>query len=150
MTIKAPQMAYSSRSAEVLSALLAEVGVELAIAPTEFPAKWIDEVFKQTDYDMTIVAHTEPLDIGIYARDKYYFNYDNPDFKALMARIEGTTDEQERFTLYAEAQRMLAEDVPALFLFQLPKLGVWNAKLEGLWENTPIPSNVVTEAYWTE
>jgi len=150
MTIKTPQMAYASRSAEVLSAMLAEVGVDLAIVPTEFPAKWIDEVFKQTDYDMTIVAHTEPLDIGIYARDKYYFNYDNPDFKALMAKIEGTTDQEKRFALYADAQRMLARDVPALFLFQLPKLGVWNAKLKGLWENTPIPSNDVTEAYWTE
>ena len=47
-------------------------------------------------------------------------------------------------------QKILAEDVPALFLFQLPKLGVWNAKVQGLWENTPIPSNDVTEVSWTE
>ena len=45
---------------------------------------------------------------------------------------------------------MLAEDVPALFLFQLPKLGVWNAKLKGLWENTPIPSNDVTGVRWDD
>jgi peptide/nickel transport system substrate-binding protein len=32
----------------------------------------------------------------------------------------------------------------------LPKLGVWNAKLKGLWENSPIPSNDVTEVQWTE
>ena len=44
----------------------------------------------------------------------------------------------------------VAQDLPALFLFQLPKLGVWNAKLKGMWENTPIPSNDVTEVYWTE
>ena len=30
------------------------------------------------------------------------------------------------------------------------KLGVWNAKLKGMWENTPIPSNDVTEVYWAE
>jgi peptide/nickel transport system substrate-binding protein len=149
-TIKAPQMAYASRSAELLAAMFAEVGVDLKIVPTEFPAKWIEEVFKNKNYDMTIVAHAEPLDIDIYARDNYYFNYRNETFKALIADIAVTTDEKARYAKYVEAQKMLAEDVPALFLFQLPKLGVWNAKLQGMWENTPIPSNDVTEVRWTE
>ncbi|HEY0522312.1 MAG TPA: ABC transporter substrate-binding protein [Stellaceae bacterium] len=149
-TIKAPQMAYASRSAELLAAMFADVGVDLKIVPTEFPAKWVDEVMKNTDYDMTIVAHAEPLDIGIYARDKYYFNYKNDKFKATMTEAERTVDDRKRAALYGDAQRMLAEDVPALYLFVLPKLGVWNAKLQGLWENAPIPSNDVTEVYWTE
>jgi peptide/nickel transport system substrate-binding protein len=150
ITIKTPQMAYASRSAELLSAMLSEAGVELKIIPTEFPAKWIEEVFKAKDYDMTIVSHTEPLDIDIFARDSYYFNYKNERFKALVAEAAKTTDEKARFAKYAEAQKILAEDVPALFLFQLPKLGVWNAKVQGLWENSPIPSNDVTEVSWTE
>ncbi len=61
-----------------------------------------------------------------------------------------TRDTREARRQLEEAQKILAEDVPALFLFQLPKLGVWNAKLKGLWENTPIPSNDVTEAYWVD
>ncbi|NIX77044.1 ABC transporter substrate-binding protein [Microvirga terricola] len=150
ITIKVPQMAYASRSAELLSAMLAEVGVEMKIIPTEFPAKWIEEVFKAKDYDVTIVAHAEPLDIDIFARDNYYFNYKNDKFKALIADIAKTTDEKMRFAKYGEAQKILAEDVPALFLFQLPKLGVWNAKLKGLWENSPIPSNDVTDASWSD
>ncbi|MBB4039477.1 peptide/nickel transport system substrate-binding protein [Microvirga flocculans] len=150
ITIKSPQMAYASRSAELLSAMMAEAGVELKIIPTEFPAKWIEEVFKAKDYDMTIVAHTEPLDIDIFARDNYYFNYKNDKFKAVVAEAAKTTDEKARFAKYAEAQKILAEDVPALFLFQLPKLGVWNAKVQGLWENSPIPSNDVTEVSWSE
>ncbi|MFC4172799.1 ABC transporter substrate-binding protein [Microvirga sp. GCM10011540] len=150
ITIKSPQMAYASRSAELISAMLSEVGVDLKIVPTEFPAKWIEEVFRGKDYDMTIVAHAEPLDMEIFARDNYYFNYKNDRFKALMADIAKTTDEKARYAKYAEAQKILAEDVPALFLFQLPKLGVWDAKLKGMWENTPIPSNDVTEVYWTE
>lgn len=150
ITIKTPQMAYASRSAELLSAMFAEVGVELKIVPTEFPAKWIEEVFKNKDYDMTIVSHTEPLDIDIFARDNYYFNYKNDRFKALMADISRTTDEKARFAKYAEAQKILAEDVPALFLFQLPKLGVWNAKLKGMWDNAPIPSNDVTDVFWAD
>jgi len=148
ITIKSPQMAYASRSAELLSAMLSEVGVELKIVPTEFPAKWIEEVFRNKDFDMTIVAHAEPLDVDIYARDNYYFNYKNDKLKTLIADIGRTTDEKERFAKYTEAQKILAEDVPALFLFQLPKLGVWNAKLKGMWENSPMPSNDVTEVYW--
>ncbi|MDB5511598.1 MAG: transporter substrate-binding protein [Enterovirga sp.] len=150
ITIKSPQMAYASRSAELLSAMLAEVGVELKIVPTEFPAKWIEEVFKAKDYDMTIVAHAEPLDIDIYGREGYYFNYRSEPFRALVAEAARTPDEAARFETYRKAQRLLAEDVPALFLFQLPKLGVWNAKLKGLWESTPIPSNDVTGVSWSE
>ncbi|MCB8819876.1 ABC transporter substrate-binding protein [Microvirga rosea] len=150
ITIKAPQMAYASRSAELLAAMFAEVGVDLKIIPTEFPAKWIEEVFKNKDYDVTIVAHTEPLDIDIFARDNYYFNYKNDKFKALIAEAGKTTGENARFAKYAEAQKILAEDVPALFLFQLPKLGVWNAKLKGLWENSPVPANDVTDVSWTD
>jgi peptide/nickel transport system substrate-binding protein len=149
-TIKSPQMAYASRSAELLAAMFEEVGVDVKIVPTEFPAKWIEDVFKAKNFDMTIVAHAEPLDIDIYGRDNYYFGYANPKFRALMAEIAGTTEDASRNAKYREAQTMLAEDVPALFLFQFPKLGVWNAKLRGLWENSPIPSNDVTAVYWID
>jgi len=150
LTIKMPQMAYASRSAELIAALLSEIGVQLEIQPTEFPAQWIEEVFTNKDYEMTIVAHTEPLDIDIYQREGYYFQYEDQEFAELIEEAGRTTDENARFDLYAQAQRKLAEDVPALFLFQLPKLGVWDARLEGMWENTPIPSNVVRDVRWAE
>jgi predicted dehydrogenase len=90
------------------------------------------------------------MDIGIYARDKYYFNYKNPKFNEVIAKAEATIDDAERAKVYAEAQKILADDVPALFLYVLPKLGVWNAKLDGLWKNEPIPSNDITEVHWND
>lgn len=149
-TFKSPQMAYATRSAEVLQSMFAEIGVKMSIVPTEFPAKWVSEVFTGGDFDMTIIAHAEPMDIDIYAREKYYFNYKNPAFTKINADAERTTDDAARAKLYGEAQKILADDVPSLFLFVLPKLGVWNAKLEGLWKNEPIPSNDLTEVRWTE
>jgi peptide/nickel transport system substrate-binding protein len=149
-SFKTPQMAYASRSAEVLQSMFAEIGVTMNIVPTEFPAKWISEVYKAGDYDMTIVAHAEPMDIGIYARDGYYFHYKNPAFNKVVSDAEHTTDDAARNKLYGEAQRILANDVPALYLYVLPKLGVWNAKLEGLWKNEPIPSNDLTEVHWND
>lgn len=148
-TFKTPQMAYATRSAEVLQSMFAEIGVTMNIATTEFPAKWMSEVFTGGDFDMTIIAHAEPMDIDIYARDKYYFNYRNPAFIKANADAERTTDEAVRTKLYGDAQKILAEDVPALYLFVLPKLGVWNATIEGLWKNEPIPSNDLTEVRWT-
>ena len=148
MTLKTPQMAYATRSSEILQALLAEIGVKVEIVPTEFPAKWVSEVFKGHDFDMTIVAHAEPLDIGIYARPDYYFGYRNEAFDDTLAKAEATTDREARLKLYGDLQRTLAADVPALYLFVIPKLGVWNARLEGLWENEPIPSNDLTEVRW--
>lgn len=149
-TIKTPQMAYAPRSAQVMQAMFAEIGVTMNIEPTEFPAKWVQDVFKGRDFDMTIVAHAEPMDIDIYARDPYYFGYKNPAFNDILKKVEATADTGEQDRLYGEAQKILADDVPALFLFVMPKLGIWDKKLKGLWENEPIPSNVLTEVYWEE
>ncbi|MDP9807254.1 peptide/nickel transport system substrate-binding protein [Rhizobium tibeticum] len=149
-TIKSPQMAYAPRSAQVMQAMLAEIGVTMNIEPTEFPAKWVQDVMKDRAYDMTIVAHAEPLDIDIYARDPYYFNYKNPAFDDLMKRVQETSDPATQAQIYGEAQKVLAEDVPALYLFVMPKLGVWDKKLKGLWDNEPIPSNVLTNVSWED
>ncbi|ARQ08327.1 peptide ABC transporter substrate-binding protein [Rhizobium etli] len=149
-TIKSPQMAYAPRSAQVMQAMFAEIGVTMNIEPTEFPAKWVQDVMKDRNFDMTIVAHAEPLDIDIYARDPYYFNYRNPAFDALMKKVQETADPAAQNAVYGEAQEILAEDVPALYLFVMPKLGVWDRKLKGLWENEPIPSNVLSGVYWEE
>lgn len=148
VSLRMPQMTYARRSAEVLAAMFQDVGVTLKLEPIEFPGQWLDQVFKRTDYDMTIVAHTEPLDLGIYARDSYYFNYQSAEMKKLMAEVTATTDTPQRLALLGHAQRRLADDAPALFLFLLPKLGVWNAKLSGLWENQPIPANDVVDVAW--
>ena len=66
------------------------------------------------------------------------------------ASSEHATDDAVRNKLYGDAQKILADDVPALFLYVIPKLGVWNAKLEGLWKNEPIPSNDLTEVSWKD
>lgn len=149
-TIKSPQMTYAPRSAQVMQAMFAEIGVTMNIEPTEFPAKWVKDIMTSRDYDMTIVAHAEPMDIDIYSRDPYYFNYKNPAFNDLMKKVQETADPAEQAKIYGEAQKILAEDVPALYLFVMPKLGVWDKKLKGLWENEPIPSNVLSNVSWEE
>ncbi|MEL6744345.1 MAG: ABC transporter substrate-binding protein, partial [Pseudomonadota bacterium] len=148
-TLKLPPPSYARRGGEIIASQLRKVGIELEIIPVEWGV-WVPEVFKGKDYDLTIVSHTEPMDIGIYGRDDYYFNYDSADFKALMASLDGEADEQKRYALMSEAQKVLANDAVNGFLFQLAKAGVWNAKLNGMWENSPIQANDITGVNWSD
>jgi peptide/nickel transport system substrate-binding protein len=145
--MRLPPFPYAPRAGEIVAAQLAQIGIKAKIELIQAP-QWLEQVFRNRQYDLTIVAHTEPLDINIYARDDYYFGYGNPAFKELIQRIERTLDDGERNKLYGDAQRIIAGDAVNGFLFQLPKLGVWNADLEGLWENSPIQANDLSEVRW--
>ncbi|ESR24595.1 ABC transporter substrate-binding protein [Lutibaculum baratangense] len=148
-TLKLPPPNYARRAGEIIQQQLAQVGITVEIVPVEW-AQWLEQVFKGADYDMTVIAHTEPMDIGIYARDDYYFGYDSAEFDGVMEELSAEADEGRRHELMAEAQRILAEDAVNGFLYQLPKIGVWNAAVEGLWRNTPIQANDLTEVRWRE
>ena len=146
-TIKLPPPTYARRGGEIIAASLREIGIDLEIIPVEW-AQWLDQAFKKKDYDLTIVSHTEPQDIGIYANPDYYFQYDNKEFQQTMATLNATVDTAERYRLMGEAQKRISEDAVNGFLFQLAKAGVWNADLQGLWENSPVQANDLTGVSW--
>ncbi|MCR5860103.1 ABC transporter substrate-binding protein [Mesorhizobium sp. J428] len=148
-TIKLPPPAYARDGGQIIASELKQIGIELEIIPVEW-ADWLKQVFTDKDYDLSIVSHVEPNDIGIYARKDYYFNYDNPAFDKVMADLDVTSDEAKRNELYGQAQKILADDAVNGFLFQLPKVGVWDAKIEGMWENTPTPSVDLTKVKWVD
>lgn len=146
-----PPAAYSRRGGEVIQSYLAEVGIDAELVPVEW-AQWLEGPFRGYDYDLTIVSHTEPLDIPIYALgpDDYYFGYESADFDAVIDQLQGETDEDARGELYGQAQQIIGEDLASIFLFQLPQLGVRNAQVQGVWANRPIQANDITGAYWVE
>ena len=118
--IALPPPYYARRSGEIIAAQLRAVGVDASVRPVEW-AEWLAKIFKGHEFDLTIVAHTEPADIGIYARPDYYFHVDNPRFEAVMSELEGESDPEKRIALLKEAQTLIAEDAVNAFLFQLPK-----------------------------
>lgn len=146
-TIKLPPPSYARRGGEIVASQLRDVGIELEIIPVEW-AQWLEQAFRGKDYDLTIVSHTEPMDIGIYAREDYYFDYRSETFSGLMDKLATEVDEKARYAVMAEAQKLLAEDAVNGFLFQLAKHGVWNARVKGLWENSPVQANDLTEVSW--
>ncbi|RLL72754.1 ABC transporter substrate-binding protein [Paenirhodobacter hankyongi] len=144
-----PPPTYARRGGEIVAAELAAVGIRTEITNLEW-AQWLEQVFKGHDFDLTIVSHTEPADINIYARPDYYFGYNNPDFVSLMSELDRATDPATRRTLTQRAEETIARDYVNAYLFQLAKTGVANAKLEGLWLNAPTPANDLTQVHWTE
>ncbi len=148
-TLKLPPPSYARRGGEIIAAQLREVGIQTEVSNLEW-AQWLEQVFRGKDYGLTIVSHTEPMDIGIYARDDYYFQYGAADFKAIMEELNNTTDEAKRVELLQAAQQNIADNNVNGYLFQLAKTGVANAKLKGLWPNSPTQANDLTAVYWAE
>jgi peptide/nickel transport system substrate-binding protein len=149
MTIMLPPPAYARRGGEVIAAYLSQVGINAKLVPIEF-AQWLDQVFKRSDFDATIISHVEPRDIEIYSREKYYFNYVSPEFRAMYQDYVRAGDVATRDAISQKLQRKLAEDEPNVFLYLLPKIGVSDAKLKGLWPNSPIPANDLSAINWAE
>jgi peptide/nickel transport system substrate-binding protein len=140
-----PYMAYR-RAGEIVASQLAKVGLQAKIEIIEW-GQWLSRVYRQADYDMTVMGHAEPFDIGIYANPHYYFRYDNPRLRALMAEADALLDEAQRKERYAQVQRILAEDAVNVFLYNGPYLVGMRKTVHNWWTNLPIPAIDVTRVY---
>lgn len=147
-TLKLPPPSYARRGGEIIAAQLRAVGIQTEITNLEW-AQWLEEVFRGKDFGLTIVSHTEPFDIGIYARPDYYFQYDNPEFQELMNILTATTDPEARSALLETAQKTIADDYVNGYLFQLAFPTVADARLSGLWQNAPTQATDLTGVSWS-
>ena len=148
-TLHLPPPSYARRGGEIIAAQLAQVGIKVQITNVEW-AQWLETVFRGKDFGLTIVSHTEPMDIGIYANPEYYFQYDNPAFQELMTNLNATTDPEARTALMGDAQRMISSDFVNGYLFQLAQLSVAKAGVQGLWTNAPTQATDLTAVSWAD
>lgn len=145
-TLKLPPPSYARRGGEIVAAQLRAVGITARISNLEW-AQWLEQVFRGKDFGLTIVSHTEPFDIGIYARPDYYFQYDSPEFQALNAALTAAVDPGERSGILGQMQRRIAQDHVNAFLFQLATATVAKAGIRGLWQNAPTQATDLTGVY---
>lgn len=138
MTLRVPPFPYATRSAEIIQAELAEAGIDAKVENVEW-GFWIDEIYKKKNYDMTIIAHTSPNDLGNFARGpNYFYGYDDASFNDLWGRISSEADPDARNALLREAQEYLAGQAVHGFLFQLPQLGVYKTGVDGFWPSRAV------------
>jgi peptide/nickel transport system substrate-binding protein len=138
--LRIPNLPYAVTAAQVVKSQLAQVGITADIDPLEFPARWLDAVFTKGDYDMSIINHVEPRDMGIFADKSYYFHYGNPEFGKLLASADSGTQQQQVDNL-KQAAKLLSDDAAADWLFLFPNLIVAKKGITGL------PKNAIGEAF---
>lgn len=144
-----PPPSYARRGGEIIAAQLRAVGIDPQIENVEWQ-QWLETTFRGKDYGLTIVSHTEPMDIGIYARPDYYFQYDNPEFQALIAALDVEANPAKRTALLKTAQETISKDYVNAYLFQLPLLTVAKVGVQGLWQNAPTQASDMTAVYWAD
>jgi peptide/nickel transport system substrate-binding protein len=143
-----PQYDYTIRSGQVIADNLKKVGVNVRIEQIEW-GQWIARVFREADYDLTIIGHAEAWDIKNYANPKYYFRYDSPRFQELFQKSETAVDDRARRELFVQMQKLMVEDAPVVWLFMHPRLAVAKKGVQGLWQDLPVPAADLSEVSWT-
>jgi peptide/nickel transport system substrate-binding protein len=145
--IKLPERyVYARRSGEIIADMFSQVGIRLKIELTEW-GQWIDRVFKNADYDLTVIGHAEPFDINIYANPKYYFRYDSPKFQETLKKAEMEADPKIRKELYIACQKIITEDAVNGFLYVLPSLPTMKKEIMNWWKDYPMTAVDVTEVW---
>ncbi|WP_151529147.1 MULTISPECIES: ABC transporter substrate-binding protein [Corynebacterium] len=127
-----PSLPYAVAASEIVVSQLRDIGLDVSIRSTEFPAVWLNEVLKQQDYDMSLVMHIEPRDIPqLFGNPEYYLGFDSPEVRALLEKADrGTAQEQVRYMKKAVDQIMAEAGADTLFNF--PNIVVTDRSVSGV------------------
>ncbi len=143
-----PPVPYARQGGEVIAAQLAKVGIVAKLQNVEW-AQWLSGVYGNKNYDMTIISHVEPFDLGNFAKPGYYWNYESAKFNELYNQINNAPRAADRAKLLGDAQRLLANDAAHAFLYQPQWITVARKGLRGLWKDMPIFVNDVGALSWS-
>ena len=147
LVMTVPPTPYARQGAQVVMAQLAKVGIVVRLQQVEW-AQWLQGTYRNHDYDLSIVSHVEPLDLGNFARPDYYWGYRSPKFDALYRQLVSTVKEDERLKRLAEVQRLLADDCVLAWLYQPHWVSVSRASITGLWDDMPMLANDLRALHW--
>jgi peptide/nickel transport system substrate-binding protein len=135
LTMVVPPTPYASAISQLAVSELAEVGVDLKLEQVDFP-KWIDQVFINADYDLSVISHVEARDINQYGNPDYYWRYDDPETQKLLAEADAEPDEAKSNALYQQVQERISDQAVNVFLYLLPRLQVVEQGITGYPKNT--------------
>ncbi|TDD59310.1 ABC transporter substrate-binding protein [Kribbella antibiotica] len=140
LRLRLPTLPYATSCGQVVKSQLEQAGLKVQIDQLEFPAAWLTTVLKNADYDMSIIAHVEPRDLGSVFSPTYYTRYNDPELQQLLAAADAG-DEKAQLDNMRKAGRRLSEQAASDWLFLLPNLIVADKNLTGL------PQNAITENF---
>ena len=147
LTMTLPPAPYARQGGELVAAQLAKIGIQLKLQNVEW-AQWLSGTYTNKNYDLTIISHVEPFDLGNFAKPDYYWGYQSQEFNELFDKIKHTPRPADRARLLGDAQRLLAHDSVHGFLYTPQWVTVANQKLRGLWKDMPVFVNDLSALSW--
>lgn len=117
------------------------IGIDVDIELVEW-GTWLERVYTQRDYDVSIVGLAGRLDPhAILVRyqsgnSRNFFNFSSPEFDELIEKglaLQGS----ERVAVYHKAQEILAREVAGVFVMDPEQLAAMRREIQG-WEHYPI------------
>jgi len=149
LSLVLPPPSYARQGGEVIVAQLAKIGITAKVQNVEW-AQWLSNTFGgPKNYDLTIISHVEPFDLGNFTKPEYYWGYQNPKFNELYTRIKNTANVAERNKLLGDLQKLLADDAVLAWLYQPQGVTVANKRVQGLWKDSPIFVNDLLALGWS-
>ena len=147
LRLAVPPTDYGRYGSVIVASQLEAIGLKVEIVLMTWPV-WLEDVFKNKNYDMSLIMHVEPMDLGIYARNDYYFNYDNAAYKKIWEKVRSASSTAEMNQWLGKVQQQLAEDAVNLFIQIRPEQNFIRKGLIGLWEHCPVPVFALQDLRW--
>lgn len=122
---------YGTQLGDQLRSQLKPAGIDLKVNVVEFTT-WLQDVYKNKQYDLSMVDHNESHDFGQWADPTYYYGYDNKQVQDLYAKAMLSASESDSAKLLAEAARIISKDAPADWLFNYRVVTAKVKALEGM------------------
>lgn len=107
---------YDTIITEFIASELADVGVDVTIDTVEF-ATWLEKVYTNKQYELTMVLHVDPATLTYYGNPAYYWNYDNAEVQGLVSQARTAATKDERDTALRQVAQLVAKDSASDWLY---------------------------------
>lgn len=140
--------------AEVLQANLAEIGITANIVAEDWSI-YLPKAL-EGDFQATILGESGQSDPDDFLFNVFYTdnggnlgNYSNAELDALLEEGRRVADQEERRAIYAEAQQLILEEAPHVFLFHSSQFEALRADVMG-YEHFPNTSYLGLRTTWLD
>ena len=131
------------RLGEYIKQALGDVGIDVSLRYEDVPT-WLKRVFTDYDYDLTSTFYYNLSDPVMGVHRQYHSSmirkgtvfvngsqYSNPEVDGLLNAATVELDAKKRAEQYSRFQKIVADDVPLIFLTEMQFTTVFNKKVKG-------------------
>ncbi|WP_338090927.1 ABC transporter substrate-binding protein [Planosporangium thailandense] len=120
--------------AQGLKSQLAQAGITITLNPVD-DATWTDKVYKNHNFQATIMNHVNQRDLVWYGDPTFYWQYDNPQVQQWVKDSETAPTPDQQTALLKKVARQISEDAASDWLFLDPAIKVASTSVSGYQKN---------------